>query len=64
MKREEVKIRKRYGSKKNVYHKNTEEMEFEVIKKNKITCWVRLWLKGKKTKTTYKNVEYRNLKEL
>lgn len=32
--------------------------EYEVIKKNKTSCWVRLWEDGKPTNTIYKNVSY------
>jgi len=32
--------------------------EYEIIKKNKKTCWVKLWEDGKETTKIYKNVQY------
>jgi len=32
--------------------------EYEVVKKNKTTCWVKLWEDGTPTKTIYKNIRY------
>jgi len=63
MKENEVKIGKRYLSKKNPISKKG-ETEYEVVKKNKTTCWVRLWIGGKRKETIYKNVEYRILTEI
>ena len=31
---------------------------YEIIKKNKTSCWVKLWEDGKPTDTIFKNVKY------
>ena len=62
MKQEDVKVGKKYLSKKNPLSKKR-CYEYEVVKKNKTTCWVRLWIGGVRKKTVYKNVEYRILSE-
>jgi hypothetical protein len=63
MKENEVKIGKRYLSKKNPLSEKGGS-EYEVVKKNKTTCWVRLWSNGVRKNTIYKNVEYRILTEI
>lgn len=35
---------------------------YEVIKKNKTNCWVKLWDDGIDSGTIYKNVKYSDLK--
>lgn len=32
--------------------------EYEIIKKNKTTCWVKLWEDGVEKDTIYKNIPY------
>ena len=44
------------------YTSKVEGLEYEITKKNKTTCWVRLWEDGKKTDVIYKNVRYSILK--
>jgi hypothetical protein len=63
MKENEVKVGKRYLSKKNPLSEKGGS-EYEVVKKNKTTCWIRLWMDGKRKETIYKNVEYRILTEI
>lgn len=62
MYRVEVELNKLYLSNKNPLS-NSGFLEYEVIKKNKTTCWVRLWENGKPTQIIYKNVRYSDLKE-
>ena len=52
---ENIEIGKRYKSKVNSIAFGC---EYEVVKKNKTTCWVKLWEDGTPTKTIYKNVRY------
>lgn len=59
MKHKDAKIGEKYYSRVNTIAVGC---EYEIIKKNKTTCWVRLWEDGKPTKTIYKNTPYRVLK--
>lgn len=47
-------VGKKYTSNQN----HIKGLEYEITKKNKTTCWVRLWEDGKKTDVIYKNVRY------
>lgn len=51
-------VGKKYTSNQN----HIKGLEYEITKKNKTTCWVRLWEDGKKTDVIYKNVRYSILK--
>ena len=55
MKADNVELNKLYRSRVNVLATGC---KYEVIKKNKTSCWVRLWENGKITDTIYKNVRY------
>lgn len=55
MKAENCKLNEKYRSKVNSIAKNC---KYEIIKKNKTSCWVKLWDNGKPTNTIYKNVRY------
>jgi len=63
MKQRDVRIGGKYHSRKNPLLIDGGTVEYEVVKKNKTTCWVRLWIDGKKKKTIYKNVGYGILME-
>jgi len=52
---ENIEVGKRYKSKVNSIAVGC---EYEVVKKNKTTCWVKLWEDGAPTKTIYKNIRY------
>ena len=52
---ENIEVGKRYKSKVNSIAVGC---EYEVVKKNKTTCWVKLWEDGTPTKTIYKNIRY------
>ena len=49
------KLNEKYKSKVNGIAKGC---EYEIVKMNKTTCWVKLWEDGKPTDTIYKNVSY------
>lgn len=55
MTRKMTKIGERYKSKINTVAINC---SYEVIKKFKTVCWVKLWEKNKSTSIIYKNVRY------
>jgi hypothetical protein len=55
MKADEYKLNEKYRSRVNIIAIGC---EYEIIKKNKTTCWVKLWEDNKPTKTIYKNVRY------
>lgn len=59
MYRVEVELNERYFSSVNP----SSGLEYEVVKKNKTTCWVRLWQDGEPTETIYKNIPYKILKK-
>lgn len=60
MSKEEFKINEKYRSRVNNV---ATQCEYEIIKKNKTTCWVRLWEEGKPTEVIYKNVRYNILRK-
>lgn len=55
MKAEDCKLNEKYRSRVNIIANGC---KYEIIKKNKSTCWVKLWEDGKPTNTIYKNVRY------
>lgn len=55
MKAEDCKLNEKYRSRVNVIAPNC---RYEIIKKNKTSCWVRLWDGKIHTDTIYKNVRY------
>lgn len=55
MKAEDCKLHQKYKSKINIIATGC---EYEVVKKNKTSCWVHLWEDGKPTNIIYKNVRY------
>lgn len=55
MKAKNCKLNEKYRSRVNSIANGC---KYEVIKKNKTTCWVRLWENGKSTDIIYKNVRY------
>jgi hypothetical protein len=55
MKAEDCKLNEKYRSRVNSIATGC---KYGVIKKNKTSCWVKLWEDGKETKTIYKNVRY------
>lgn len=55
MKAEDFKLNEKYRSRVNNVAPNC---RYEIIKKNKTTCWVRLWDGKNQTETIYKNVRY------
>ena len=55
MKADDCKINEKYRSRVNNIATGC---KYEIIKKNKTTCWVRLWEDEKSTNTIYKNVRY------
>ncbi len=60
MKADDVKLHGIYGSKVNPFAVRN-NFGYEVVKKNKTTCWVILWDGGTRTDVVYKNVPYRVL---
>jgi hypothetical protein len=52
-------LNKRYKSKINTI---AVDCDYEIIKKNKTTCWVKLWENDEPTDIVYKNVKYSVLK--
>jgi hypothetical protein len=52
---EDCKLNEKYKSRVNSI---APDCRYEVIKKNKTSCWVKLWENGKETNTIYKNVRY------
>ena len=55
----DFKLNEKYKSRVNMVAK---DCLYEIIKKNKSTCWVVLWDGVVETKTIYKNVKYNVLK--
>jgi hypothetical protein len=55
MKADNVVLNEKYKSRVNTI---AHGCEYEVVKKNKTNCWVRLWEDGVQTDTIYKNVRY------
>jgi len=55
MKAEDCKLNEKYRSRVNIIAKGC---KYEVIKKNKSSCWVKLWEDGKETNNIYKNIKY------
>lgn len=57
---EKYELHKKYRSRINWLASNC---RYEIIKKNKTTCWVRLWEDNLATDKIYKNVKYSVLTE-